>query len=181
LEKEPRELLYIAARYVFGIATGTELSEAASKAFDQGFSSPSLADLTTANNPFEQKSLFESAMRELGLAMPEKTHCISLMLRYHVESIADGSVPPKKGLGNMMREVFYPADIHNQTPKGGYVGSSHGIEHLVGLYWGYDELQEQEKTLFKKVINVIKGNHDALDKETLLQSKVWLEQHPAKF
>lgn len=181
MKKESKELLYMAARHVYGIAEGTELSQAASRAFDQGLSSPSLAELTTAKNPFEQKSLFESSIQELGLTMPKRENCISLMLRYHIESIADGSVSPKKGLGNMMREVFYPADIHNQTTKGRYVGNSHGIEHLVGLYWGYDELQEQEKNIFKKVIKVIKGDHDALDKETILQSNVWLEQHPIKF
>lgn len=178
MEKKPRELLYTAVRYVFGIATGSELSESASKALDQGIYSPSLVELTTANNPFEQKSLFESTMRELGLDMPEKAHCVFMMLRYHLETIADGSVPPKKGLENMMREVFYPADIHNQTPKGGFVGCSHGIERLVGLYWEYDELHEREIALDKKSIDKV---YAELNKETLEQSRAWLEKHLTKF
>ncbi|WP_372717601.1 hypothetical protein [Novipirellula sp.] len=44
----------------------------------------------------------------------------------------------RQSLGEMVADVYWEYDFHAPTKK--YLGDSHGIHHLIGLYWAHDDL-----------------------------------------
>jgi hypothetical protein len=48
-----------------------------------------------------------------------------------------------------MQEVYWPHVSKERDAQ--YVGDSVGLEHLIGAYWGYDDLRIEPKVLLPEV------------------------------
>lgn len=83
--------------------------------------------------------IFESLLKILEIEIPEnKDEAVWLILKKEIGNIADQNIDPIKGLQYIMDNIYYKYDFHSQTKK--YLGDSHGISKLIGLYWGYDDM-----------------------------------------
>lgn len=78
--------------------------------------------------------LFESALQELGIAVPSPDDAAWILLRYHVGRVADCEVAPRQGLRAILEDVYYPAELHAQRERYGAdmydVGSFHSSFHF---------------------------------------------------
>jgi hypothetical protein len=136
-----QSLQIAAARHLLGVLTSAELVRVADEALEQGVYSDSLGQLATTTDPVmaDVGPLFQKALRELRISLPDEDQAIWLLLRHLIGRIADGSIPPREGVQSVIREVYYPANLHERTTK--YVGDSHGIEQLLGNFYAYDDLE----------------------------------------
>jgi hypothetical protein len=118
--------------------------------------------------------LFERALRDLAIALPSKEEAVCSLLRHHVGRIAEGLVPPRDGMRSVLNEVYYPADLYTETTK--YVGDSHGLQHLLGSFYSYDDLEERpEEVSFEG-----KFGEEALvglDRHIVSLAKSWIDQY----
>jgi hypothetical protein len=130
-----------AARYVIQRISAEELKRAADIALDQGLYSDSLGALATTRDPImaDAGPLFEAALRELRISLPSKEDALNSLLEQYVQQIAEGVIRAYEGLDLLIRELYYPY-IQNENVSQ-YAGDSRGIHHLLGAYYGYDDLQ----------------------------------------
>ncbi len=126
-----------------GILPSEDLRRTADEALTRGVYSYSLAELAAVSNPIisDIEPLFLSALKELGIPLPQKEEAVLTVLESLLRSIAEGEAQPHDGLRRVMREVYYGADLYEKSVK--YTGDSHGIHHLIGCYWAYDDLRER--------------------------------------
>ena len=136
------DLNHIVIRYRLGLFDTEALIHIADKLLEEGRHTPSVVKLSilVLESPImaEAAPLFEKACVELGVAIPSQQEAINKLLHFQIESIASGAIAPQEGLEAMMRELYFPFIIAEPCKK--YVGDSHGMEHLIGAYWNYDDL-----------------------------------------
>ncbi len=132
-----------AARLALGVLTSAELVRAADEALELGVYSDSLGELATVSNPImaEVGPIFLKSLKELGISCPSKEEAAWMLLRHHIARIANETIPAREGLRQMMREVYYPANLSVRATK--CVGDSHGLEYLIGDFYAYDDLEER--------------------------------------
>ena len=85
--------------------------------------------------------------------------------------IASGSVPPRDGLGELV-------ELHLGQPQPDgvrYVGEEYGIAELIGIYWGYDDLEERPAEVSVAGLHGHKAMV-ALDAEVVRLARAWLEE-----
>lgn len=80
---------------------------------------------------------FLCALGRLGVSVPSKEDAVWYLIDFHTARIARGDVEPLSGLERMIRDIYWDYDFGAHSTK--YLGDSHGIEGLVGLYWSYDD------------------------------------------
>jgi hypothetical protein len=134
------DLRHFAARYSLGLLDVGSLVEVADILVNEGHTEPSVIELLVLNAPtmVEAAPIFERACAELGFPVPPKSKAVDILLQSYLEPIASGAILPHDGLAVIMREVYFPYVSGEPCKK--YVGDSHGIEHLIGAYWAYDDL-----------------------------------------
>jgi hypothetical protein len=137
------DIRHFAVRYRLGLQDTESLVRAADTLLAEGHSEPAIVELSILESPImtEAGPIFERACSELGVKVPTRDEAIDELLRFYVESIASGARPPHDGLSAMMREVYIPHFASEPCKK--YVGDSHGVEHLIGAYWAYDDLTQR--------------------------------------
>lgn len=85
---------------------------------------------------------FEAALRKLNCNIPvDQERAVWVILKFHVRNITNGAIDPLEGLKHIMNDAYWSYDFHNKTKK--FLGDSHGIEYLIGLYWEYDDMMER--------------------------------------
>ena len=139
------DLEHLAIRYRLGLLKTESLVEIADKLLEEGRDTRSVIQLSILESPImaDAAPLFEKICAELGIAIPTKDEAVNQLLHFQLESIASGSVSPRKGLEAMMQEIYYPFFAGETCKK--YVGDSHGMEHLISAYWSYDDLVERPR------------------------------------
>jgi len=139
------DLRDIAVRYRLGLIDTESLIRVADTLLAEGRDTPAVVQLSILDSPImaDAAPLFERACTELGVPIPSKDEAVDELLRTYLESIASGGRPPREGLETVMREVYFPHFASEPCKK--YAGDSHGFEHLIGLYWGYDDLMERPR------------------------------------
>ncbi|HWD92768.1 MAG TPA: hypothetical protein VG938_10495 [Verrucomicrobiae bacterium] len=139
------DLRHIAVRYRLSKIDTESLVRVADTLLAEGRDTPAVVQLSILEPPImaDAAPLFERACTELGVQIPNKDDAVDELLRAYLESIASGTRPAREGLEAVMREVYYP--YFSDTPCKKYAGDSHGFEHLIGLYWGYDDLMEHQR------------------------------------
>lgn len=103
-------------------------------------------ELIDNNNTDISLSSIESILRKMDLFIPKnKEEAIWVILHYHILSIVNGRIDSLIGLEKLMNDVYRKYDFYSSTDK--FLGDSHGIESLIGLYWEYEELKERPHEL----------------------------------
>ena len=137
------DIRHFAVRYRLGLQDTESLVRAADSLLADGHTVPAVIELSILDSPVmaEAAPVFERVCAELGVTIPNKVEAVDELLRTYLESIASGARPPREGLAAIMREVYFPHMAGEPCKR--YVGDSHGMEHLIGAYWAYDDLTER--------------------------------------
>ncbi|HEY3043003.1 MAG TPA: hypothetical protein VGJ39_03210 [Vicinamibacterales bacterium] len=119
--------------------------------------------------------LFERALQELHTELPSPEDAVWILLRHHIGRIACREVAPRDGL-RVVVDFYNRAHLYNKSRD--YVGDSHGIQQLIGYYWGYGDLEERAREVS------FDGRYgadafEALDQEVVRLAHQWLGQHGA--
>ena len=140
MAKYSQDLRLAAARYVLGDLPSEELARIADALLTEGVYSQAIGELATTRHLVmaDAGPLFEQTLRDLNVDTPSREEAVWVLLRYHIGRIAYEDVAPREGLQSVL-DVYHRADLYTQNQT--YVGDSHGIEHLIGAYWIYDDLQ----------------------------------------
>jgi len=105
--------------------------------------------------------VFERALGELKIPLPAQDHAIWTLLRYHIGRLASGALVGREGLKPIL-DVLYNSGLYDNSRQ--YVGDSHGLQHLVGIYWTYDD---------------VPAAAEDLDIEARRKAQSWLDAHGA--
>ncbi len=136
------QLELAAAKYQLGRQTGEALRDLGvallSEGHDQAVRLAIVEDLTMA----EVAPIFERVCREMGQAIPPLDQSIDIVIAAQLSEIAEGRVGPEMGLRQLMEDVVSPhVTAESEAGQYTFAGESRGLQHLVGAYWGYDELR----------------------------------------
>lgn len=172
------DLRHHAVRYRLGVLNAESLTSIADQLLKEGYDTPTVIQLSILDSPVTEDAapLFEKMCAERGVQIPTNEEAVSELLHYYLESVASGTRTPQEGLRSMMVEVFGPYISNEKTKE--YVGDSHGLEHLIGAFYSYDDLLERPETSFhgkhgKEAIAL----YDTYVRELALD---WLQKHPRK-
>jgi hypothetical protein len=92
--------------------------------------------------------VFERVCRESAHPLPSLDDAIDRVSEAILGDIADGSVESQRGLQRLMDDIYWPHLAASSAEEGGgYVGESHGLHHLIGAYWSYNELRSRASEL----------------------------------
>ncbi|MGJ7527723.1 hypothetical protein [Variovorax sp. GB1P17] len=114
---------------------------------------------------------FKAALDHHGVALPNREAAVWLLIEYRALRMASEHFDAVEELSLLIEDVYYSYDFH--APAGGFLGDSHDIEKLIGIYWGSEALRE--------------GSGDSpLDGEALIalncdiraEARRWLAKHP---
>lgn len=171
------DLHIAAARYVLGSLPSWEFPRIANALLDAGVYSQAVGELATTPNPTMSDAgpVFERALVEMRIELPSKEEAVWMLLRHFVEQLASRRVTGRKGLRAII-DVYNYVDPAEKSRD--YVGESHDIQHLVGAYWSYDDLEERPTEVS------FHGRYgrdavQALDEDVIRLAREWLEQHGA--
>jgi len=138
-----KKLPYIAARIGLGTFRGDEILSTVDELLEKGIYSDYFIDVLDSKPPiFEVQVIpFSKYLASVGIEIPDREQAVWNLIAYYVTEIAKGHVDPLSGLSDLMGDVYWEYDF--QTPTQEYLGDSHGIECLIGYYWGYDDMMER--------------------------------------
>lgn len=170
------EILYASARYVLRVATGNDLVWAADHAVDRGLITPSMVELATSRNPIlsDAGPLFEMALRESQLQLPDPDTATWTVIRHHLGRIARGEIPPREGFAAVIRELDHNPRSTLRNLQ--IVGDSHDLQILYGDYYGFDDLEGRpDEVSFqgKYGQEAVK----ALEHEMIEDARKWIAEH----
>jgi hypothetical protein len=133
----------VAARYRLGVLSNEEIKDYALTSLERGRWSPAIDDIVSATHPIRSEvgPALETLLAEQGVEIPDTEEAVWVVLRGHLGDIASGAIPPKVGMERVMSEVCDPAGLHARTRR--FLGDSHGLEHLIGAFYAYDDLLER--------------------------------------
>jgi hypothetical protein len=139
-----RSLVVAAARYRLGRETGESLRDLGvslvANGVDAAVPLAIVDDLTLA----DVGPVFERLCDSLGCPVPTSDEAVDTAIAAQLSDIASGSVAPHAGLERLMNDIVRP-HVNEETAAGEYqyVGESRRLQHLIGAYWGYDEIRER--------------------------------------
>jgi hypothetical protein len=84
-------------------------------------------------------TLFERALRESGIHLPNKEQAAEDRFKYWLEAIVNGEISPYEGAKSIYEEVYSLIKVNNNES---YVGECLDIGKIVGAMYEYDDLQE---------------------------------------
>lgn len=173
------ELQYIAARMAFDKVDAQEIRTAVDGLMEEGFYSDDFLAIIDSNPPTLADVLppFRSYLQKSGIGIPDRDTAVWQLIRDHVSKIVDGSTSPFEGLKHLIADVYRNFDFHTPTKK--YLGDSHGIEQLIGLYWGHDDMVERPKEVSCNGKYGVEGFRE-LEKEILKSSMDWMSNFANK-
>jgi hypothetical protein len=167
------QLRIAAARYVLDAIPSWELSDFANRLLDIGLTTRTVIDLATLREPSmaEAGPLFERILETEQVARPSKDEAVWILLRHCLDAIANRSVAPREGLGRMM-DIYYRVNMSNDSRE--YAGDSHDLQHLVGAYWSYEDMDDAARVV---TYNGASEERQALDVEVVQRATEWMSRH----
>ncbi len=140
-------LYYQAAKHTMGRLHSDAIKATIHALVDEGFYLDEFLDALDAKRPRmdEVEPALLAALRHYGITVPSREQAVWQLLEFHLQRIASGADDPLDGLGKLMADVYWDYDFH--TPTKEWLGDSHGIEQLIGLFWGADDLREEPEAV----------------------------------
>lgn len=81
-----------------------------------------------------------AAMRNFGIAMPDRSGAIRQIIAFHLGAIAEGREDPLEGFKRVLDAVRFEDEFSEGYAH--FLGDSFGVEKLVGLYHAVDDLHD---------------------------------------
>jgi hypothetical protein len=145
-----RSIELAAARYRLGRMSGESLVALAEQLLGEGHDEAVELAIAEDLDPvtWQVGPLFEGLCARLGQSIPDPHEAADIVTTAILRDILDGSLAPEIGLKQLMDDVYWPHVAHEgESGIGHYVGESHGLQHLIGAYWSYDELRKRPTEL----------------------------------
>jgi len=141
------ELAYIASRIAFGEITADEIQKTVNALLVKGVYCDHFVAIIDSKPPTLGEVLppFTAYLKEQGVTIPTKDEAVWQIIAYHCSRITSGIVDPLAGLQQLIKVIYWNYDFHKRTKH--YLGDSHGLEHLIGLYWGYDDMMARPQEI----------------------------------
>ena len=141
------DLSELAMKVRLDMIDSAELSRIAEDLALEGHEGAAIEILASSNpRRDELLALAEKLCEELGSTLPTYEEAINALLRQHALRILH-SPTPEVALSRMV-EIVYDRFLTEETDTA-YVGDSRGLEHLIGLHWGFDDWKEHYGSQFK--------------------------------
>jgi hypothetical protein len=135
----------------------TNVSDLAYQLLQSGYESPSLAALvspTRDQTPQDLRDLFLSALRELGLSLPDRLTAAVALKRQIARRVAGGELPPRDGAAKVVGLLH---SLEGELPKARqYVGDTFGVARIVGLFYSYDDVPDGDSLAITEIDESIK-------------------------
>jgi len=145
----------LVAEFVLSPATAN-VSELAYQLLLSGYESPSLAALIGPprdQSPQDARDLFASALRELGLSLPDRLAAAATMKRQVARRVTSGQLTSREGAAELVA-LFQL--VEGELPKARqYVGDTFGIARVVGLYYSYDDVDARDSGAIAEIDEAI--------------------------
>lgn len=133
-------------------------------------------DLTLSKSDSQADLLpvIHAIFQKLDLTISSEDEALKIILKKQLLPIAQKKVDPIEGMGVIMNQIYYIANIPGRSEK--VIGDTLGIEHLVGLYWTYLDLDELDPdaiyngTTVRSLIIEIKN-------DIVSHANAWLQKH----
>jgi len=172
-------LRYIAARLAFDKVDAQEIRNTVDALIDAGTYSDEFLVIIESNPPTLRDILtpFQTYLERIGVRIPDKETAVWQIIYHHVSMIVAGAIKPLDGLKRLIADIYWDYDFHKPTKK--YLGDSHGIEHLIGWYWGHDDMLERPTEVSCNGKCGEEGLRE-LDKEIVKSSKEWMNNFANK-
>lgn len=141
--KQP--LQYQAAKFAMGNLNADEIKSIIHGLVDGGFYLDEFLDALDARKPRMEEVLpaFIATLNHNGISLPDKEQAVWILIEFHLRKIALEGSDSLEELAKLIADVYWNYDFHTPTQK--YLGDSHGIENLIGLYWAADDLRDSPK------------------------------------
>jgi hypothetical protein len=137
-----------AARYRLGRETAESLCALDEALLSDGQDEAVKLAILDDTSMAEVGPVFEGMCQELGQPIPTLDVAIDLVIAAILSDIVHGSIAPEPALQHLMDDVYEPHVAAETTAREGvYVGESRGLQHLIGAYWGYQELRARPTEL----------------------------------
>jgi len=130
---------YYAARQSLRDLDGHQVAAVVDALTDEGVWDDAFVDVMDAREPETHDVLppFLKALQHLGVPIPSTDDAVWYLIDYDTRRIVSGVVDPMEGLGQLINDVYWDYDFAGRTQQ--YLGDSHGLAKLIGLWWNYDE------------------------------------------
>ena len=158
----------MAARIAFGTVNADEIQSTVDSMLMNGVYSREFIDIMDSKPARLDEVLppFVAYLQREGISVPTKDQAVWQLIAHHVSRIVSGAADPISELQELISDVYWDYDFH--TPTREYLGDSHGIQYLIGLYWENDDMTDRDCNGSQKEIKEIK---EAIVK----RSKEWME------
>lgn len=167
------QLTFEAAKYIFGRSNIDKMREIINSLVKNGVYYDTFYDVLYPDNYVIDVigPAFERSLRSLGITIPDYEGSVWIIIHYYLQRIVSGETDPYEGLYELMLEVYWDYDFYSKTNN--YLGDSHGIQDLVGLYWGYDDFMERSAEVS---LNGKYGDEavEELKKEIFAEAQKWV-------
>ena len=130
------------AKYVLGTLTKRDMVSFAEESVLNGSDSESMILLAYESEEayyVDISTLFERAIRESGIHLPNNEQAAEDRFKYWLEAIVNGEISPHEGAKSIYEEVYSIIKANNNES---YVGECLDIGKIVGAMYEYDDLQE---------------------------------------
>lgn len=140
-------LYYQAAKLAMGTLHADAIKAMIHTLVDGGFFLDEFIDALDAKRPRmdDVKPALQAALKHFGITVPDKEQAVWQLLEFHLQGIASGDDDALVRLDQMMADVYWDYDFFGSSKK--RRGDSHGIEHLIGLFWEADDLREDPENV----------------------------------
>lgn len=137
-----QSLHYQAAKLAMENLNADDIKSAIHALVDGGLYLDEFLEALDARKPRMDEVLpaFFAALKHSGISIPDKEQAVWNLIEFHLGEIALETSDALDELKELIADVYWDYDFH--TPTQEYLGDSHGIENLVGLFWAADDLRE---------------------------------------
>ena len=172
-------LRYQAARHGLGTLNADDIKATIQALVDEGlYLDAFLEALDSDLHPRMAEVLpaFLAALGHYHVIVPSREEAVWELIGYHLQNVASNHANALQELGKLVADVYWEYDFH--TPTKNYLGDSHGIEHLIGLYWSADDMRERPQEIS---VNGMRGEEawSELNRQIVIEAKRWLLNQPS--
>lgn len=163
------ELMIQSALLQFNKHDWHKISEIIDELLNQGIYYEGFENFVGINDAHinREKDLFPaflSLLKKLRLRIPlNQEEAVWIILKKNIQEMLGTSIDPITALQQFMRHDCHLYDFYSRTKQ--CVGDSHGIHNLIGIYWSYVDMRENEDI-----------NEDTLrqiENEIIISAKEW--------
>ncbi len=171
-DSDRAELTVLAALHGFS-GVGCEVRELADRLLNAGVDNDHLVTIYLADADDRNTIVpaFERFLQSCNIAIPDRDAAVWGVLQYHIALIAHRAGNPRDLCRKMVEDVYYEYEFKCNE----YAGDSHGIHHLLGIFYGFDDLMDRPNDVS------VNGKYGAdavteLESELVKSATEWLDE-----